>query len=75
MVKNQFWYSFYDDEIEPLLPLEDLDLTVKNTWGIHYKEFMGTYLLGPLLILNQFTIDFANEIGMSNLSLHFTIEA
>ena len=27
--------------------------------GIHYKNFMGTYLIGPLLIMNpDFTLDF-----------------
>ena len=57
--KSQFGHSFYDDEIEPL-------------FDIHYKNFMGTYLLGPLLILNpDFTIDFANEIGMSEFKPAF----
>ncbi len=60
--------SFYDDEIEPLLiPLEGLDLTVKKlTWGIHYKKFYGHVFTWSLQFsIRIYTIDFANEIGMS----------
>ena len=72
--KSQFGHSFYDDEIEPLFDtIRGPGFNNKETReGIHYKNFMGTYLLGPLLILNpNFTIDFANEIGMSEFKPAF----
>lgn len=39
--------------------------------GIHYKNFMGTYILGPLLILNpDFTLEFMKDF-VENPKLEF----
>lgn len=66
--KSQFGHSFYDSDIEPLFnTIRGPGFNIEETReGVHYKNFMGTYLLGPLLVLNpDFTIVFANEIGLS----------
>lgn len=44
--------------------------------GIHYKNFYGTYLLGPLLILNPlFTKHLLRNLGVKNPKLKFEKES
>lgn len=52
--------------------------------GIHYKNFYGTYLIGPLLVRNpKFTIDFLNKLIINlfpnfefkKFDFHFETEA
>lgn len=44
--------------------------------GIHYKNFYGTYLLGPLLILNPlFTKHLLRSLGVKNPKLKFEKES
>lgn len=67
--KSQFTKSYYDYKYEPLFNtirgMAFNDETIAE--GIKYKNFMSTYLIGPLLILNpDFTIWLANEIGIKN---------
>ncbi len=55
-----------------LIPLEALGFG--KTRGVHYKNFMGT--LQPLAdSQSDFTIDFANEIGMSKPAFYDTAKA
>ena len=53
--KSQFTHSFYDDEnLEPLFMTKrgpGFNPEVKEE-GIRYKNFMATYVIGPLFILN-----------------------
>jgi len=76
--KSQFSYSFYDKEIEPLFITSRgkgfNPQTEKE--GIHYKNFMGTYVIGPLLILNpDFMKRIMCEIGQENVKPAFYEEA
>lgn len=67
--KSQFGHSFYDGRIEPLFETVRGPGFNKNEQreGIHYRNFMGTYLLGPLLVLNpEFAIAFTKELGNDN---------
>jgi len=63
--KSQFTQSYPDQPIPKLFdtvrgPGINRDSTEE---GIHYKGFMGTYLLGPLLVLNPpFLIDLVEQI-------------
>lgn len=67
--KSQFGHSFYEGEITPLFE------TIRGSGfnkeeqmeGVHYNNFMGTYLLGPLLILNpDFAIEFMKQFGVDD---------
>ena len=67
--KSQFGHSFYDDEIEPLFDtIRGPGFNKKETReGVHYKNFMGTYLLGPLFVLNpDFATYFVNQFGITD---------
>lgn len=61
--KSQFSHIFFKNEdntdIKPLVStVRGIGLN-KNTdgEGVHYKNFMGTYLIGPFLILNPFFVE------------------
>lgn len=67
--KSQFTKSYYDYIYEPLFnTIRGMAFNDETrAEGIRYKNFMSTYLIGPLLILNpDFTIWLANEIGIKN---------
>ena len=67
--KSQFTKSYYDYKYEPLFnTVRGMAFNDETSAeGIRYKNFMSTYLIGPLLILNpDFTIWLANEIGIKN---------
>ncbi len=52
--KSQFTHSYYDSEIPPLFRTTrgpGFNPDIKNE-GIHYKNFMATYIIGPLFVLN-----------------------
>lgn len=59
--KTQFTYSYMEEENFPFLFKtirgDGMNPTTKGE-GIHYKNFMATYLIGPLLISNP---DFTRE--------------
>ena len=67
--KSQFGHSFYEGEITPLFETLRGPGFNKNEHreGIHYKNFIGTYLLGPLLVLNpDFATCFMNQFGIAD---------
>lgn len=52
--KNQFTHSYYDDELNPLFSTvrgPGFNPDVKEE-GIRYNNFMATYVIGPLFVLN-----------------------
>ena len=66
--KSQFTKSYYDDEtLQPLFKTERgkaFNDEEKVKEGIRYKNFMATYLLGPLFIINPyFTKWLLEDIG------------
>lgn len=69
--KSQFSQGFYDSEIPALFDTTrgpGFNPDIKQE-GIHYNNFMGTYLLGPLLILNpDFTKALAAELGIGGFT-------
>lgn len=69
--KSQFSHSYYDDK--ELMPLFDtirgpgLNPDTKKE-GIHYKNFMATYLIGPLLVLNpDLLVAIGEETGAAGI--------
>lgn len=72
--KSQFTHSYSEHLPEPLFETTrgvGIDGTLKGE-GIRYKNFMGTYVLGPLLILNPlFTKYLLRLIGADDDSLAF----
>lgn len=70
--KSQFSHSYYEDR-KKLRPF--LNTTIGTGFnpdikeeGIHYKNFIGTYLIGPLLVLNPyFFIKFFEDMGCKNV--------
>lgn len=75
--KNQFSHSFGNNEDIYFVNVEKgIGLNKESKLeGIHYKNFIGTYILGPLFILNA---DFAKYIlelgGVKNYHLEFEEE-
>ncbi len=75
--KNQFSHSFGNNEDMYFLKVEKgIGLNKESKLeGVHYKNFIGTYVLGPLFILNA---DFAKYIlelaGVKNYHLEFEEE-
>lgn len=78
--KSQFSHSYYNAEgdIKPLFetaigPGFNPDVRAE---GIHYKNFMGTYLIGPLLVLNPyFLISLLEDMGHGEVRPVFFDEA
>ncbi|MDD6154826.1 MAG: hypothetical protein PUB39_04660 [Eubacteriales bacterium] len=72
--KSQFTQSYYDGDIKPLFTTEKgpgFNPDVKEE-GIHYKNFMATYIIGPLLIVNPlFTKALLAELGLGDVKLAF----
>lgn len=83
--KSQFTHSYADGEVKyckgkadvacgPLFQTErgpGLNPDVKGE-GIRYKNFMGTYVLGPFMILNPyFTIELMKKMGVQNPKLAY----
>ncbi len=70
--KSQFTQSYYDGEIPPLFVTEKgpgFNPGVKEE-GIRYKNFMATYIIGPLLVLNPwFTKELLREAGQGEVPL------
>ncbi len=63
--KSQFTTSYYGEEIEPLfITQRGAGFNKGETKeGIHYRNFMATYVIGPLLILNPlFLSSLLNEM-------------
>lgn len=79
--KSQFSHIYFTNEqnanIKPLIStIRGIGLN-KHTAdeGIRYKNFMGTYLIGPLLVLNPFFVeDLFSEMGM-DCKLYFEDDA
>lgn len=70
----QFGHSYYDGEVNPLFITEKgpgFHSEIKEE-GVHEKNFMATYLVGPLLILNPpFCKMLAEELGAEKVELPF----
>ena len=69
--KSVFTYGEPQTEIAPLFDtVRGPGLDYKETGeGIHYKNFMATYLTGPLLILNpDFMVAFLAELGETEIN-------
>lgn len=68
--KSQFTESYYDEDISPMFKTVrgiGLNPDTKNE-GIHYKNFMATYLIGPLLVLNpDLLITIGEELGAKGI--------
>ena len=70
IVGNKSQYSFsYGEQAHPFIQVTGgygMNPETKNE-GIHYKNFYGTYLLGPFLVLNPpFTKHLLEEMGSSH---------
>jgi CobQ-like glutamine amidotransferase family enzyme len=68
--KSQFGHSYPDGEIEPLFETErgpGLNPDMKGE-GVRYKNYMATYLIGPLMVLNpDFMKKFCAELGVKDV--------
>ncbi len=71
----QFGHSYYDGDVCPLFLTEKgpgFHPEIKEE-GVHEKNFMATYLVGPLLILNPpFCKALAEELGAPKAEIPFS---
>ncbi len=69
--KSQFTHSYYNFQYEPLFMTErgpGFNPDIKEE-GIRYKNFMGTYIIGPLFVLNPLLMEeIMHEIGDENFT-------
>lgn len=75
--KSQFTFAYPEGELPGLFPVKKgVGLNPKCPFeGIHYRNFFGTYLLGPLLLLNpDFTRYLLFCMGAEAASLAFPEE-
>ncbi|MEG2458034.1 MAG: hypothetical protein RSB41_04000 [Bacilli bacterium] len=75
--KNQFTHSYGNNTNNYFLEvIKGSGLNPSSSLeGIHYKNFFGTYLLGPILILNpDFTKYLLSLLGIKNITLPFEEE-
>lgn len=76
-LRSQFTRSFYDSEIEPMFntirgPGFNKDIEAE---GLRYKNFMASYTLGPIFIMNpKFMLTILSEIGVKDARLAFEDE-
>lgn len=65
--KSQFTQSYYDEEIPHLFDTvrgPGFHPDIKEE-GIHYKNFMATYLIGPIFVLDPpFMVSLMKELGV-----------
>ena len=68
--KSQFTHSYYESELTPLFtttrgPGFNPDIEEE---GIHYKNFMATYIIGPLFVLNPLLmVRILDEMGFHDV--------
>ncbi|WP_099206057.1 hypothetical protein [Scatolibacter rhodanostii] len=75
--KSQFTMAYTDTDIYPLFTVEKgIGLNEKLKYeGIRKNNFFGTYVQGPLLVLNpEFTKNLLTIMGLSNPTLAFEKE-
>lgn len=69
--KSLFTYAEMNEDLPPLFETvkgPGMDRTLSGE-GIHYKNFMATYLTGPIMPLNpKFMIKLLNEIGVNDVN-------
>lgn len=76
--KSQFTQSFYDKDYTPMFQTErgtGFNPEIKSE-GLHYRNFMATYVIGPLFILNpQLMVRIMEELGVSGITPAFEKQA
>lgn len=75
--KSQFTTSYYEEDIKPLFVTKrGAGFNREETKeGIHYRNFMATYVIGPLLILNPLFTSFLLDESGAKYDLAFKDEA
>jgi len=76
--KSQFSHSYGESEKYPFIKVIRGDgfCPGEKFEGIRYKNFFGTYLLGPLLLLNPLlAANFLDKIGIKNAKTAFEKES
>ena len=69
--KSQFTHAYYDGELDPLFmttrgPGFNPDVTPE---GVRWHNFMATYLIGPLFVLNPlFMVRLFSELGLGDIT-------